>query len=92
MDNFHKAILSLLTTAIIGLFCWIWAAQQRINRMEWQSAQADAGIERDKRHDASIRKHWRLQHWNFKQLNTLRVKQGLEIESWPTLGDLDEDE
>lgn len=87
-----KAFLGILSTAVIGLFVWVWSAQTTltemnftINSMAEDMMDLKTDSEADTRQDTQLTKHWRIHSWSRQKINELETAAGKPISAWPDL-------
>ena len=70
-DFLQKAVATVLAALLIGAYSWCWRINSAIVLMQ--------------RDTETMQKHWKLHSWAKDQVNTLRTKHDMDIESWPDL-------
>ncbi len=87
-----KFFLGLLSTAVIGLFVWVWTAQSTLTKLdlkfdqitkEFDKVQSDSSD--DLRQDSQLKKHWKLHNWARGRINELERKNNMPLSEWPDL-------
>ena len=92
-DVLLKIVIGVLTTALTGLFIWIWTAQNKLTAMSINQDNlvkkvdgivADHSV--DAKQDSQLSKHWQLHNWERDAIHELDTKVGLPLAKWPTFG------
>ncbi len=96
-NTYLKFFLGLLSTAVIGLFIWIWAAQSTLTTlslefnnlrkeivvMSKEAKEMREDTDTDIKQNDSITKHWKLHSWTRHQINELERKNDMPLSAWP---------
>ena len=80
-----KIVTGVLTTAIVGLFVWVWNANTDLKLLAASVAQVIADTEADRKQDIAISKHWKIVSFHRDQINALWHEAGQPPISWPDL-------
>ncbi len=81
------SVLVAISMAIAGFALkWQFVANAEIKVIQHQLSEQSEQVQIDLKHSSQLSKHWKLHGWAKDEINKLRAKHGLELESWPDLG------
>ena len=85
----QEIVFSILITIAIGLssfsLVWMFNTNAKIAVMDNKLSLLLDDSENDERQDSQLSKHWQLHSWSRGQVNELRVKNDMDLATWPDL-------